>query len=107
MRRQADEDVGPDQAPYRSHGQVVLPHMHPVRSRVQCDLRTVVHHEQCVVRIAHVAETLSGVHQLVVGRVMVAQLQHVAAARQRFLEQPGGRARLDDKVEASVVQHGQ
>ena len=83
MGGEADQHVRTDQLADLAHGHVVLAHMHPVGARLARDERTVVDDQQRAEPLAQRARGVGDDQQLVVGKVLLAQLHDVHAAGDR------------------------
>ncbi len=104
MRRQPNEALGADGAPCIRHGGVLLPHVHAVGDAGVDEVGAVVEHEERAVSVAGAPERHGRGDELVVGELLVSELDDVHAAAEGGVEERGGilpvRARLDDEVEA-------
>ena len=101
--RQPDQQVGAELLARLGHGHVVLAEVHAVGAGRAREVGPVVEPEQRAVLVAERAEAGRRTQDLLVGRVLVAQLDHVDPAAQRGAEHRLGR-RLDDEVEPGSPQ---
>ena len=101
--RQPDQQVGAELLARLGHGHVVLAEVHAVGACRAREVGPVVQPEQRAVLVAERAEAGRRAQDLLVGRVLVAQLDHVDPAAQRGAEHRLGR-RLDDEVEPGSPQ---
>jgi hypothetical protein len=99
----ADDAVGADDCARSRDGSVVLADVHAVRVRRASEVGSVVDHEERTGVVGCAPEDGGGGEQLVVARVLVAQLQHVDAAGKRGAQE-ALRAPIADEVEAGSGQ---
>ena len=87
MGREPDEQVRADQLADLRRGQVVLPDMNPVGVGLAGDERTVVDDQQRPQALAQGPRGVGDPHELVIGQLLLAQLHHVDAPRDRAAQQ--------------------
>ena len=76
--------------------------MHAVGAGRDREVGPVVQDEERAVLVAQRAEGRGGGEDLVVGRVLLAQLEHVHAARERLAQHVLAGARIGDEIEARL-----
>src|SRR4051812_1776742 len=82
VRREADEHLRSHRGANVRDRLVVLADVHAVGIAGESKVRPVVHHEQRVVLVAQLAQPAAARHDLLVGRVLLAELHDVHAALQ-------------------------
>src|SRR5512133_2811707 len=104
VRREPDERVLADELARAVDRHVVLADVHAVRAAGGREVGAVVEQEERAGGLAQRARGRGGVQQLVVGGVLVAQLEEVDAAGQRALEGALHPAAVGDEVQAGIAQ---
>ncbi len=89
VRRQPDDGVGTQDAPGQRDRRVVLAHVDAVRPRLEREVGPVVQHEGHAVVPAHRRRHLGPGQQRLGLELLVAQLDHVHAARDALAEERG------------------
>jgi hypothetical protein len=101
VRREADDPVGADERSRLGDRRVALADVDAVGAGGDREVRAVVEDEQRSMLVARRAEPLGRAQDLVVARVLRAELHDVDAAAQGGVE-PCRRARIGDQVQAGA-----
>ena len=100
MRREPDQKLRPDPLAHAGDRLVVLPYVHAVRAGRDRQIGPVVQDEERAVLRTQSAKGCGGGQDLIVRRILLAQLEHVHTARECLAESVLFGARIGDEIEA-------